>query len=186
MVDVEIRPSRVHGLGVFAAREFAAGETILMIDDARVVDADHPLRPEVDGPAYHCDYLAAGRVVLMPSPERHINSSCDPSAYVRWVGRNRYVVARRPWAPALRLGTTTLSTATAGRCGNADVVLRGASGLLSRASSSCRVGLGETVGDADGLGDGLADGDGIGDGEGLCPGVACGVPRFCSFLVPIK
>ena len=31
----------------------------------------------------------------MQSPERHINSSCDPSAYVRTIDGIRYVVARR-------------------------------------------------------------------------------------------
>lgn len=88
-----VRDSPIHGLGVFARRDYASGEVILWIDDSRVVDNDHPLLPgEL---AHHCDYLEAGRVVLMQEPERHINSSCDPSAYVRTVSDKRCVVARR-------------------------------------------------------------------------------------------
>jgi hypothetical protein len=96
MTDVEVRSSPIHGLGVFATRDFSTGETILAIDDSRLVDAEHPLRPELGEYPYHCDYLAAGKIVLMPSPERHINSSCDPNAFVRWVEGHRSVIARRP------------------------------------------------------------------------------------------
>jgi hypothetical protein len=83
-------------LGVFASRDFAAGETVLIIDDSRVVDEDHPLHPERGESKHHCDYLAGGRVVLMQSPERHINSSCDPNTYVQTIDDLRHVVARRP------------------------------------------------------------------------------------------
>jgi uncharacterized protein len=95
MKDLIVAPSAVHGLGVFAARDINPGETILQIDDSRVVDDEHPLRPEYGEYDYHCDYLAGGRVVLMQLPERHINSSCDPNAYVRWENGKRYVIARR-------------------------------------------------------------------------------------------
>ncbi len=92
---VEVRRSGIDGLGAFASRDFASGEIILWIDDSRIVDETHPLRPELGETPTHQDYLAAGRVVLMPEPERHINSSCDPSAYVRWEGDRRAVIARR-------------------------------------------------------------------------------------------
>ena len=91
--------SRIHGLGVFAGREFAEGEIIKAIDDSRIVDAGHPLRPETAEFDYHCDYLAGGRVVLMASPERHINSSCDPNTYVKTIDGVRHIVSRRPIAP---------------------------------------------------------------------------------------
>ena len=88
-----VRDSRIHGLGVFAQRAYAGGNVILWIDDSRVVDDEHPLA--VGELARHCDYLANGRVVLMREPERHINSSCDPSAFVRTHRGKRCVVARR-------------------------------------------------------------------------------------------
>jgi hypothetical protein len=68
---------------------------VLTLADTRVVDEEHPLRPEAGEQAHHCDYLAEGRVVLMPAPERHINSSCDPNTYVKTVDGARRVIARR-------------------------------------------------------------------------------------------
>ena len=98
--NVYVAESGIHGLGVFAARDFAAGEAVLVMDDSRVVDARHPLRPELGEYAHHCDYLGGGRVVLQGFPERHINSSCDPNAYARRAGGESLVVARR----AIRAG----------------------------------------------------------------------------------
>ena len=95
MADVIVAASQIHGRGVFATRDFAAGAIILPIDDSRVVDDEHPLRPELGEHDYHCDYLAGGKVVLMRSPERHINSSCDPNTYVKTLAGVRHVVARK-------------------------------------------------------------------------------------------
>ncbi len=83
MSDVCVAQSKIHGLGVFAARDFAAGETVLVMDDSRIVDDEHPLQPELGEYSYHCDYLAGGKVILQQTPERHINSSCDPNVYAR-------------------------------------------------------------------------------------------------------
>jgi SET domain-containing protein len=96
VADVIVAASIIHGVGVFAARDFAEGEIILPIDDSRVVDDDHPLHHELGEFDYHCDYLAGGKTVLMSSPERHINSCCDPNAYTKTVEGVRHVVARRP------------------------------------------------------------------------------------------
>ena len=90
-----VAESKIHGLGVFAAQDFAAGEIILRIDDSRIVDAEHPLRPELAEYSYHCDYLAGGKTVLMSFPERHINSCCNPNSYVKTIEGVRHVVARR-------------------------------------------------------------------------------------------
>jgi uncharacterized protein len=96
MEDVYVAESAIHGVGVFAAREFAAGETLIVMDDSRVMDEAHPLRPELGEYEYHCDYLEGGKVVLQGYPERHVNSSCDPNAYARRRGGRSVVVARRP------------------------------------------------------------------------------------------
>ena len=92
---VRVGPSGIHGLGVFTTRGIDAGATVLGIDDSRIVDAVHPLRAARGEYPYHCDYLAEGRVVLMASPERHINSSCEPNTFVEWRDAGRHVVARR-------------------------------------------------------------------------------------------
>ena len=100
MGDVYVAESGIHGVGVFAARDFAAGETLIRMDDSRVVDEEHPLRPELGEFAHHCDYLEGGMVILQGYPERHVNSSCDPNAYARRSAGESVVVARR----AIRAG----------------------------------------------------------------------------------
>lgn len=95
MSDVSVAKSKIHGIGVFANRAFSEGATVLLINDSRVVDNKHPLRPELGENDYHCDYLADGKVVLMPSPERHINSNCNPNTFVKTIDGVRRVIARR-------------------------------------------------------------------------------------------
>lgn len=95
MAYVIVGASIIHGFGVFANRDFAENDVILSIDDSRIVDDVNPLRPEFDEHDYHCDYLANGKVVLMQSPERHINSSCAPNSYIKTINGGRKVVARR-------------------------------------------------------------------------------------------
>jgi SET domain-containing protein len=93
MVDLIVKDSEIHGLGVFACREFHSGETILVIDDSRVVDDEHPLSHEAGEYKHHCDYLKDGKVVLMQPPERYINSSCSPNSYVKTIRDERQVIA---------------------------------------------------------------------------------------------
>lgn len=72
--QVEVRPSPIHGLGVFAKRPFAAGERILTVDLSRVVTPDAPLDPARGEFEHHCEWMG-DTVVLLRSPERHINHS---------------------------------------------------------------------------------------------------------------
>jgi hypothetical protein len=89
-----VRPSSIEGLGLFAARHFHTGERIRRIDESRVVDRDHPLRPEAGEFEYHL-LPVPGAPVLLPAPERHLNHSCDPNAWLHWDGDGCYLVARR-------------------------------------------------------------------------------------------
>ncbi|HVF86331.1 MAG TPA: SET domain-containing protein-lysine N-methyltransferase [Pyrinomonadaceae bacterium] len=95
MTAVIVAKSEIHGLGVFATCDFAEGETVLLMDDSRVVNSDHPLRPELGEFDYHCDYLEGGKVILQQYPERHINSSCDPNAFAGRSGGTSRVVAQK-------------------------------------------------------------------------------------------
>ena len=58
--------SPVNGRGVDAGRAYPPGETVLVADDSRVVDAEHTLDPAKGEFAHPCDTLAAGLTVLMP------------------------------------------------------------------------------------------------------------------------
>jgi SET domain-containing protein len=96
--SVAVGQSKIEGIGVFAQRRLGAGEVILAIDDSRIADELHPLAPGDD--ARHCDYLWAGAIVLMQTPESHINHSCDPNTVVKTVDGKRLVVAWRDVAAA--------------------------------------------------------------------------------------
>ncbi len=98
MPDVEARPSRIEGMGIFAARAFAAGERIRRITVVREITAAAPLRADLGERQDHCDY-PDGRVVLLGPPDRYTNHCCDPSAYVAYDGADAFLVARRAIAP---------------------------------------------------------------------------------------
>ncbi len=95
MIGVLLQDSSIHGIGVVAASRIPKGSPILKIDDSRQVTPGNPLDPSKGEYPYHCDYLAGGKVVLMRSPERHINHSCDPNTFVRTINGLRYVFALR-------------------------------------------------------------------------------------------
>ena len=94
MSDVEIRRSPIEGLGLFAARSFCARQRIRQINVVREITPTSPLREELGERADHCDY-PDGKVVLLGSPDRHVNHSCDPNAYVLYEGDRSFLVARR-------------------------------------------------------------------------------------------
>ncbi len=98
MDDVEVRPSRVEGLGIFAARAFGPGESIRRITVVREVTPAAPLRADLGERADHCDY-PDGKVVLIGAPDRYVNHSCDPNAWIRYEGGTAFLVARRAIAP---------------------------------------------------------------------------------------
>jgi hypothetical protein len=98
---VTVKESCTHGLGVFATSAFMPGELILLIDDSYVIDQEHPVPA---GEETHCDYLESGKVVWMQSPERHINHSCDPNAFVRTVAGVRQVVALKQISEGEEIG----------------------------------------------------------------------------------
>jgi len=77
--DVIVNPSPIDGLGVFAARDYRAGELIFDASETRLVGNEHPLRPGEE--ERHCDWLADGRQVLLPEPGRYINHSCEPNSW---------------------------------------------------------------------------------------------------------
>lgn len=93
-MDVEVRPSAIEGLGVFAARAFRAGERIRRVNVLREITADAPLREDLGERPDHCNY-PDGKVVLYGFPDRHLNHSCDPNAYEVFQEGATCLVARR-------------------------------------------------------------------------------------------
>jgi SET domain-containing protein len=94
MAKVEVRPSRIEGLGVFATEPIRRGERIRRVNVIREVTAESPLRPDLGELVDHCSY-PDGKVVLWGSPDRHVNHSCDPNTWVAYDGEQCYLAARR-------------------------------------------------------------------------------------------
>jgi hypothetical protein len=103
MVRVYTSESAIHGTGVFAATLMKPGEIVLRIDDSRAVTGADPLDPSRGEEEHHCDYLAAGTVVLMQPPERFINHCCEPNTFVRTIADHRYVVALSEIRPGVEI-----------------------------------------------------------------------------------
>jgi len=94
MIDVEVGPSGIEGLGLFALQACPAGQRIRRINVVREITPEHPLRPDLGERVDHCDY-ADGKVFLLGPPDRYLNHSCDPSAYALYEGDRCFTVARR-------------------------------------------------------------------------------------------
>jgi len=79
MADIVVKESKIHGKGVFAARDFKKGEVVLKWD------ISHELtKKEVDEmPEEEKRYVVFfdGKYVLMQPPERYVNHSCDANTY---------------------------------------------------------------------------------------------------------
>jgi hypothetical protein len=94
MGDVEVKPSRIEGLGIFATRPFRAGDRIRRVNVVREITPDAPLREDLGERIEHCSY-PDGKVVLYGFPDRHVNHSCDPDAHELFEAPGSYLVARR-------------------------------------------------------------------------------------------
>lgn len=94
---IEVRTSSIEGLGLFAARAFAAGERIRCVNIVREITGADPIRPEMGELVEHCAY-PDGRIMLWGYPDRHLNHSCDPNAFESFRDDNVEIVARHPIA----------------------------------------------------------------------------------------
>ena len=77
MERIVVKPSPIHGLGVFAATRIEPGETI--IEGCREVLSDEAVNalPEQE---HHFLAVYDGQTVLFKTPARFVNHSCNPNA----------------------------------------------------------------------------------------------------------
>jgi SET domain-containing protein len=77
--DLVIKASKIDGKGVFATRDFKKGEVVIRWDTS------HTLTPEDIEKLPTSEKLFAtyfsGRHILMQSPERYVNHSCDANTH---------------------------------------------------------------------------------------------------------
>lgn len=93
-VDIEVRPSSIEGLGIFATRSFRSGERITRVHVVREITPETPIREDLGERVEHCAY-PDGKTVLIAFPERQVNHSCNPNAYEAFEADTSYLVARR-------------------------------------------------------------------------------------------
>jgi hypothetical protein len=93
---VEVRSSAKRGQGVYAVAACPAGERLREIAIERELTPDAPLGP-TDDPSHA--FLADGKYLLVGYPDRYLNHSCDPNAYVEYFGNQLFLVARRDINP---------------------------------------------------------------------------------------
>lgn len=91
---IEVKPSGIEGIGIFAKRKFRADERIRQVNIVREITDEYPLREGKGEFLKHCAY-PRDKIVLWGYPDRHINHCCDPNAYEFHEGDVVYVVARR-------------------------------------------------------------------------------------------
>lgn len=92
--EIEVRESPIGGRGVFTLVRQRGGRAISEFRVEREVTPDAPLRPEHDERPEHCPVID-GRTLLVASPERDVNHSCDPNSYLRYGSTGVDIVARR-------------------------------------------------------------------------------------------
>lgn len=80
-MDVVVKDSEIKGKGVFAARDFKKGETVIVWHPKREISKEEMSSLTVDE-QNHTTYAGQGKYIVMGSPERFVNHSCDPNTYV--------------------------------------------------------------------------------------------------------
>jgi SET domain-containing protein len=95
---VIVKLSSIHGLGLFARRTFATGETVLVRKE-RAVTPERPLDAERGEVEAYCERLEGGRQVYLGYPARFVNHSCEPNAFLRSQDARNHVVVLKPIRP---------------------------------------------------------------------------------------
>jgi SET domain-containing protein len=79
MADVIVKDSKIHGKGVFAARNFKKGEIVLKWDISHELTKEQLDKMPENEKRYVTFFN--GKFVLMQPPERYVNHSCVANTY---------------------------------------------------------------------------------------------------------
>lgn len=84
--NFKIKQSLIHGMGVFAAKNFKKGETVVVWDTShKLTEEEYANLPDEQKP-----YVArlGDKLVLMETPAKFINHSCTPNIAPAQKGRD--------------------------------------------------------------------------------------------------
>ena len=90
--DIEIGPSTVAGVGVFARSLFEPDKFIIPVENYLV--RDHENLPDTFN-RDHLDVMPDGTITLQNTPGVYINHSCEPNCYVRTVNEQAGIYAMK-------------------------------------------------------------------------------------------
>jgi len=79
---VEVRDSAIQGRGLYALRDFEAGEVVLRWDITHTISTRDLAKMSVDERRY-THPLDQDRAIIVQPPERFVNHSCDNNTEVR-------------------------------------------------------------------------------------------------------
>lgn len=80
--NVVVKSSQKQGIGVFSLLSFKKNDVILQMQFDDVLSADDLGRLS-DYEMNHVFYIGEGRYVRLKAPEKYLNHSCDPNAYMK-------------------------------------------------------------------------------------------------------
>ncbi len=75
--DIIVKASKIHGMGVFANRNFKKGEIVINYHLQRLTKEEFDHLPKSER---HFTAKENGVIYLFLPPERYVNHSCDPNA----------------------------------------------------------------------------------------------------------
>ncbi len=80
MSDLLVKKSKIEGLGVFAARDFKKGETVIKYNLPEVLTREEADKlPKKD--QEYVQYVGEGKYILHQPPARFVNHSCNANTY---------------------------------------------------------------------------------------------------------
>ena len=88
MSGVAVKASPIHGRGVFAARDFRKGETVVPWHPRELTRPEYEALPRAE--RVYVEFEGE-KILFLQEPERYVNHCCDPNTEVR----NRADVAAR-------------------------------------------------------------------------------------------
>ncbi len=82
MKNVIVKKSATEGKGVFAAQDFKKGEVVLKWDTSHKYSRQELKKLSKDD-QNHMNCIGKGIYILMQTPEKFVNHSCEPNTYVK-------------------------------------------------------------------------------------------------------
>ncbi|MBW3005125.1 SET domain-containing protein-lysine N-methyltransferase [Candidatus Woesearchaeota archaeon] len=80
MADILVKKSKIHGRGIFAARDFKKGEIVIKYDTSNTLTKEEVDKlPEAE--KRYVSYLGEDKYILHQPPARYVNHSCDANTY---------------------------------------------------------------------------------------------------------